>query len=78
MEQADDKPILEQVRNYRKIVLIYEALNQKIQELLEPYGSSADKLPKEELEQYRLYAQQRDELQNEIRWLEEELLNLDE
>ncbi|GAB4526493.1 MAG: hypothetical protein OHK0046_43330 [Anaerolineae bacterium] len=76
MELSGDPNMLDQVRNYRKIVLIYEALNNKIAELLHEGGT--EHLSAEALDEYRNLARQRDELQNELRWLEQQLLNEDE
>lgn len=69
MDTPGEDDILHQVRNYRKTVLIYEALNQKISALL-----SNQEMTDAEIEEYRSLARQRDELLNEIRWMEQQLM----
>lgn len=70
--------VLHQVQNYRKIVLLYEAVDEEIDKLIMKHGGTSDKMPQEDLERYRTLARQRDELQNEMRMLEQRLMSDDE
>lgn len=77
MMAEEERGALHRVQEYRKIVLLYEALDQQIDELIMAHGGHADKMPSEALVRYRDLARRRDDLQNEMRALELEL-NLDE
>ena len=63
----NDSDILQQVQYYRKVVLIYEALDEEIDKLIMAHGGTSDKMSPEDLERYRELARQRDELHNEMR-----------
>jgi hypothetical protein len=65
----------EEMRRYQQIVLAYEALDKQIDSLLMAYGGASENMPSAELDRYRALARQRDELQNEMRTLEQILLN---
>lgn len=72
---ADDAHDLrQQVEDYRRIVLQYEAIDEAIDALLAPHGGDAEAMSMDELERYRSLARERDDLFNEIRMLEETLL----
>lgn len=66
------------VEAYRRIVLEYEALDEAIDRLIMEYGGQADKMPSEALERYRNLARQRDDVQNEMRVLEQQLMPTDD
>jgi hypothetical protein len=70
--------VLYQVQNYRKIVLLYEALDAEIDRLISQHGGTMDKMSSEDLAYYRKLAAQRDELYNEMRLMEKKLLDDDE
>lgn len=72
-----DDDLLSKVQDYRRIVLAYEGLNQQISELLTANAGSTDKMSSADRERYRQLARQRDEVQNEMRWLEQQLLDDD-
>ncbi len=74
----NDSDVLQQVQTYRKIVLLYEALDEEIDTLLMSHGGTSEKLPPDALAHYRDLARQRDELFNEMRALEQKLLSDDE
>ena len=74
-EQNDD---LHQVQKYRKLVLLYEALNSQIDALLMQHGGVTENMPPESIAQYRKLARQRDDVQNEMRELEQILLANDD
>lgn len=65
----------QQVEDYRRIVLQYEALDEEIDALLASHGGDAEAMSMEELERYRALARQRDDLFNDIRMLEQTLLH---
>ena len=64
---------LNEVRNYRKMVLIYEALDEQIDKLIMENGGGSENMPPEALERYRDLARKRDDVLNEIRVLEQKL-----
>jgi len=74
----NDSDILQQVQYYRKVVLMYEALDEEIDSLIMAHGGTSDKMPPADLERYRDLARQRDELLNEMRAIEQKLLADDE
>ncbi len=73
---SDDNP-LAQVQAYRKLVLLYEALDKEIDDLLMSYGGHTEKMPPDDLARYRELALKRSEMQNEMHILEQ-LLSIDE
>lgn len=76
---ADDgRDMREAVETYRRKVLQYEALDEEIDTLIMQYGGQPDKMPPEALERYRTLARQRDEVQNEMRVLEQMLMPFDD
>jgi len=58
------------VQKYRKLVLVYEALDKEIDALIMAHGGSSEKMPPEDLERYRHLARQRDDVQGEMHELE--------
>ncbi|MDZ4764618.1 MAG: hypothetical protein SGI73_08700 [Chloroflexota bacterium] len=66
-----------QVQTYRQLVLRYEALDEEIDALIMAHGGTSEKMPAADLRRYRDLARQRDELLNEMRLMEHQLL-LDE
>jgi hypothetical protein len=64
---------LNEVRNYRKLVLIYEALDEQIDKLIMENGGASENMPPEALERYRDLARKRDDVLNEMRVLEQKL-----
>ncbi len=77
METPEQNDLLNQLENYRKIVLRYEGLNDEIQTLLNNNNGVTKDMPPEDLAHYRGLAHQRDEALNEMRRLEQELLDED-
>lgn len=69
----DEKGLLHQVQNYRKIVLLYEALDEEIDKLIMAHYGGTENMSKEDFARYRDLARRRDELLNEIRALESQL-----
>jgi hypothetical protein len=74
-EDAHD--LQQQVEDYRKIVLRYEAVDEQIDALLANHGGDAEAMSMEELNRYRGLARLRDDLFNEIRMMEQTLLRDD-
>ncbi len=74
----NDSDLLQQVQYYRKVVLKYEALDEEIDALIMAHGGTSDKMPPEDHDRYRELARQRDEFLNEMRTLEQQLLDEDE
>jgi hypothetical protein len=70
---ADEGNPIHQVQQYRKMVLVYEALDEKIDALLMLHGGFTEQMSPQELQHYRELARQRDDVQNEMRALEHEL-----
>ncbi len=66
-----DKDMLHQVQQYRKLVLLYEALDKEIDQLIMKHGGASQKMPSEALARYRELAHKRDNVQNEMRQLEQ-------
>lgn len=69
----NDRSQLEQVREYRRLVAKYEALDEKIDSLIMANDGGAEKMSAADLQQYRDWAQQRAEALNEMRILERQL-----
>jgi hypothetical protein len=68
---------LRDVQDYRKLVLLYEALDAEIDQLIMTYGGHSEDMPEADFERYRNLAHKRDELQNDIRATERRLLGGD-
>ncbi len=66
------------VQEYRKLVLIYEALDEKIDELIMTSEGTMENMSEAELSEYRRLARERSEVQNEMRILEQQLMIDDE
>lgn len=76
MSEDHNNP-LHQVQRYRELVLRYEALDAEIDELIMSYGGKMEQMPHEALTRYRALARERDDVQNEMRQLEQLLLDDD-
>lgn len=74
---GNEQDALNQVQAYRKLVLLYEALDSEIDALIMAHGGSSEQMTDADRLRYRDLAQKRDEIQNEMRLLEQEL-NLDD
>ena len=72
----DDKRQLALVQKYRTLVYIYEALDEKIDELIMANGGATENMSEDDRKQYRKWADERSEVLNEMRILEQQL-NLD-
>lgn len=65
------------IERYQALVARYEALDTEIDDLLMAHGGHTEDLPTVDLRRYRALARERDDLESEIRTLEQQL-NLDE
>ncbi|MDX2137083.1 MAG: hypothetical protein SF123_03235 [Chloroflexota bacterium] len=72
---SDTNHTLHEVQQYRKLVLIYEAVDAEIDKLIMTYGGHSEAMPPADLERYRDLAHKRDDVQNEMRALEQKLLD---
>lgn len=73
---SDDNP-LAQVQAYRKLVLLYEALDKEIDDLLMSHGGHTENMTSSDLERYRELAEKRSDVQNQM-YILEQLLSIDE
>jgi len=74
---GNEQDALSQVQAYRKLVLLYEALDTEIDALIMAHGGTSEQMTDADRARYRDLAQKRDEIQNEMRLLEQ-ALNLDD
>lgn len=65
------------VQQYQALVAHYEALDEEIDALLMAHGGHTEDMPYIDLARYRRLARERDDLESEIRDLEQQL-NLDD
>lgn len=71
----DERNLQQQVEEYRRVVLQYEALDEQIDNMLAKHGGDAQAMSMAELARYRELARERDDLFSEIRTLEQTLLH---
>ena len=76
MNEKDDGQ-LEAVQEYRKLVFIYEALDEKIDTLIMANNGGTESMSEADLMQYRKWAAERAEILNDMRILEQQL-NMDD
>lgn len=70
-----DNDDLINVQTYRNLVLRYEAMHAEINGLFQTHPGGTETMTDQEVAQYRDMARQRDELLNEMRLLEQQLLD---
>lgn len=63
----------EKVEAYRRVVLQYEELDQTIDALLMENNGGTEDMSEADLQRYRELAHQRDELYNQLKFLESQL-----
>jgi hypothetical protein len=73
-QAADPRGLIE---HYQALVARYEALDEEIDALLMAYGGHTEDLPDSDLRRYRDLARERDDLESDLRALEQQL-NLDD
>jgi hypothetical protein len=74
---SSENDVMSQLENYRKVVLAYENLKSAIDRLLSQHDGSTENMSPEDLARYRKLAQQRDEAHNDMRVMEQMLLDED-
>jgi hypothetical protein len=72
---SDTNHTLHEVQQYRKLVLIYEAVDAEIDKLIMTHGGRSEDMPTADMERYRDLARKRDDVQNQMRALEQKLLD---
>jgi hypothetical protein len=75
---AEDRDELALVTAYRKVVLAYEETNAEIDALIMAAAGGWDNMSETDRVLYRQLARQRDDLHNEMRVMEQQLLEGDE
>jgi hypothetical protein len=75
---AEDRDELALVTAYRKVVLAYEETNAEIDALIMAAAGGWDNMSEADRVLYRQLARQRDDLHNEMRVMEQQLLEGDE
>jgi len=65
---------LDQVQQYRKLVLEYEELDEQIDALLERNHGATEKMSDEDFERYRELANHRDYIYNQMKAMERRIL----
>ena len=68
-----NRDAIHKVQQYRKLVLVYEALDEEIDQLIMANGGHTDQMSPDSIERYRILARRRDDVQNDMRTLEQEL-----
>lgn len=63
---------------YQSLVRDYEALDERIDGLLASYGGNVDQMSAQDKQHYREMFRQRDEFLNDMRMLEQTLINPDD
>jgi hypothetical protein len=72
-----ESEILQSITTYQDLVIRYEGLHAEINTLIHAHGGATEHMSDNEINHYRGLARQRDELLNEMRYLEQ-LLNIDD
>jgi len=68
-----NRDAIHKVQQYRKLVLVYEALDEEIGQLILASGGHTDQMSPETMARYRNLARRRDDVENDMRSLEQEL-----
>lgn len=64
---------LDQVQEYRRLMLEYEGLDEQVDALLAKYNGATEHMPDEEYERYRELARRRDGVYHQMKALERQL-----
>jgi hypothetical protein len=75
---STDPGDLDRVKEYEKLVLEYEALDEQIDGLLARNSGATENMSDEDYEQYRELANHRDYIYNQMKALERQILSDDE
>jgi hypothetical protein len=68
-----NRDAIHKVQQYRKLVLVYEALDEEIDQLIMANGGHTEDMAPDMMDRYRNLARRRDDVQNDMRALEQEL-----
>ena len=68
-----NRDAIHKVQQYRKLVLVYEALDEEIDQLIMTNGGHTEDMSPDVMDRYRSLARRRDDVQNDMRALEQEL-----
>jgi hypothetical protein len=71
---SSDPDMSSLIAKYRAVVEQYEQIDEDIDGLIMRYEGKSELMPPEDLERYRTLARRRDEIFNEMRSLEQQLL----
>jgi hypothetical protein len=72
--ESQDGNELDQVRRYRELVLEYEALDEAVDSLLVQHKGSTDQMSEDDLIRYRELARRRDDVYNQMKTIEHQIL----
>lgn len=64
---------LDQVQEYRRLMLEYEGLDEQVDTLLAAYDGATENMPDAEYERYRELARRRDDVYHQMKALERQL-----
>lgn len=70
---TDNSDMIMDIQAYRDVVLQYEAAHAAVNALLAANNGASENMTEADLSTYRHLARERDELFNEMRWLESQL-----
>jgi hypothetical protein len=73
-----EEDTFDRVQHYRQLVLRYEKIDAEIDALIMASGGMPENMSTADRGRYRELALQRAELQNEMRWWEQQLMDDDE
>jgi hypothetical protein len=73
-EKSSGSGDLDRVQEYRRLVLEYEALDEQVDALLELHQGATDRMSSRDLVHYRELARRRDDIHNQMRELEQQIL----
>jgi hypothetical protein len=72
-----ESELQQNITTYQDLVTRYESAHSNINALIHAHGGATEHMTETEIMQYRALARERDELLNEMRYLEQ-LLNIDD
>ncbi|MBN1202763.1 MAG: hypothetical protein JXJ20_12995 [Anaerolineae bacterium] len=76
--QPDKPSDMDKVQEYRKLVIEYETLDEEIDKLFASHNGAAEQMSNEDYEHYRKLARSRDDVHNQLKALERQILLDDE
>ena len=70
---TNSSPDIDQVKEYRRLMLEYEDLDEQVDTLLAHYNGATENMPDDEYERYRDLARHRDLVYDRVKALERQL-----